>query len=131
MHTFTAVAQNGQLEFTDPKRLQQFLIMNSGELVVTVGKRRKIRSDKQNRYFYGQVVRIISEHTGHTDKEIKDYLKQEFGWTKVIEIAGKAKTVLRSTADMDTGEFEKFMSQIRMWADLQGYYIPAPNEPIR
>lgn len=128
--TFTAISQNGQLQFNDTDRLQQFLLFNTGPMVVHVGKERRIRSNKQNRYAYGVCLQLLSEHTGHTTDELKQYLKKEFGWVKVIQVGGKAVEVLRSTSDMDTAEFEKFMSQIRMLGDTLGVYIPEPNNPL-
>lgn len=127
--TFIAISDKGQLQFNDPERLKQFLLFNTGPMVVNIGKERRIRSDRQNRYAYGVVLQMLSDHTGHTVGELKEYLKREFGWTKVIEINGKAIEVLRSTADLDTGEFEKFMSQIRMLGDTLGVTIPEPNSP--
>ncbi len=35
-----------------------------------------------------------------------------------------------STATLSTVEFERLMSEIRMWASDQGVFIPEPNEEI-
>jgi hypothetical protein len=127
--TFTAISQGGKLEYSDPERLRQFLILNTGPMVVHVGKERRMRSNGQNRYFYGQVLQMLSDHTGYTVEELKQWLKKEFGWTKVIVLGGKQVEVLRSSADMSTAEFEKFMTQIRMLADTLGCHIAEPNSP--
>ena len=128
--TFTAISQNGILEFNDPERLKQFLLFNSGNMVVSIGKERRIRSNKQNRYGYGIALKLLSEHTGHDVEELKKILKKRFGWMKVVEFQGQVVEIERSTADMTTAEFELFMTQIRGVGDQLGVYIPSPNEPV-
>jgi hypothetical protein len=72
-------------------------------------------------------MQMLSEHTGHSVEELKQALKKEFGWTKVITLNGKQVEILRSSADLSTAEFEKFMTQIRMVGDQLGCYIAEPN----
>lgn len=89
----------------------------------------KIRSLNENNYFYGVVLAELSEYTGHTAEELKIYLKKKFGWVEAKEVFGEMIEKERSTARMTTAEFEKFMTQIRMWATEElNLYIPMPNE---
>jgi hypothetical protein len=77
----------------------------------------KQRSSPQNRYFHGVMVPILAEHTGYTDSEMKGVIKWKFK--------------IKSTAELSTAEFEKFMSAVRMWASRDlSCYIPEPNEQL-
>jgi len=84
------------------------------------------RSKNQNDYFHGVILPILSEFTGYEQKDMKGVVKFRFG--------------IKSTAELSTAEFEKFMSDIRRWAgdkdsDLNNgetsCYIPEPNEQLQ
>jgi hypothetical protein len=129
--TFTASGEGGKLKFADQKRLDQFLLANQGPLYVTVGRQQRIRSGKQNRYFYSVIVNEMCDRTGFTPEELKQVLKREFGLLKTIEYNGKNIEVLKSTAELSTSEFEDFMSKCRMFAAREFQIIlPEPNEEI-
>lgn len=89
----------------------------------------KPRSGNQNRYAHGVALQALSEYTGFTIQEVKEVLKREFGFTRVIMINNKPVEVLRSTADFSSAEFEDFMSKTRMFAAQMGCQIPEPNSP--
>lgn len=72
----------------------------------------------------------MSDFSGDTPEAIKIMLKREFGWMKTEKAFGRMVEVPMSTSEMTTVEFEKFMTQIRMWGDTQGIYLPEPNEVI-
>lgn len=73
------------------------------------------RSNPQNSYLHGVILPILAFNTGYTNEEMKAVLKWKFK--------------IKSTSALTTAEFEKFMSDVRMWASAElGAYIPAPNE---
>jgi hypothetical protein len=73
------------------------------------------RSNPQNSYFHAVVIPILSEYTGYDHAEIKGIVKYKFK--------------VKHTSDLSTVEFEKFMSDVRMWASRDlGCYVPSPNE---
>ncbi len=96
----------------------------------------KSRSNPQNSYYWGVIIKLISEHLGYTTEETHEILKYKF--LKIdFEIPQKSKAqtelvpISRSTTQLDTKEMEEYLSQVRMWAsgDL-GVFIPEPNEVI-
>jgi hypothetical protein len=75
----------------------------------------KQRSSPENRYFHGVLLPILAEYTGYDPDEMKAVVKWKFK--------------IKHTAELTTSEFEKFMSDIRMWASRDlSCYIPEPNE---
>jgi len=81
------------------------------------------RSDIQNNYYWGVVIKIISDELGYTPDEIHEILKY-----RLLLVYGEYPYV-RSTASLSTVEFEEYLNRIRTWAMLQlGCYIPLPNE---
>lgn len=87
----------------------------------------KLRSSSENRYFHGVVLPILEDYTGHTADQLKVILKKKFGWMTNTFFEDQVYEVPMSSADMSTADFEKFMSQIRMWGDTIGVFIPEPN----
>jgi ribosomal protein L39E len=89
------------------------------------------RSNNQNRYFHGVVLQLLSDHTGYTIEEMKQILKNEFlTYTKDLP-NGKSMKFVKSTADLNTKEFEDFLENSRRFA-IQTFdvFIPLPNEVI-
>jgi hypothetical protein len=88
------------------------------------------RSNKQNRYYWGVVIAILSEFTGFTPDEMHYDLKSRFlKYYKVIPSTGEERLLIRSTSKLSTEEFEKYVEEIRRWAITElDVYIPSPNE---
>jgi wyosine [tRNA(Phe)-imidazoG37] synthetase (radical SAM superfamily) len=94
------------------------------EIELSIGPRVKHRSNNQNRYYHGVVLRLISEHTGYTPDETHDAMRMLF-----LRDDRRRVPTLLSTTDLSTVEFEEYLKNIREWAskDIQ-IYIPEPNE---
>lgn len=103
----------------------------SKEWVVEIKQYRRKRSLDQNAFFWGVPIKILSEHTGHSPDDLKEYLLGEWsGWTE-YEIEGRkfSKPAIPSTTKLDTLQFTRFLEFIEMWAASKlGISIPRPGE---
>lgn len=96
----------------------------------------KQRSNPQNRYYWSVCIRLVSEHTGYSPDEVHEILKHKFLkktlWIPHNQEGVKEKSdITKSTTELTTAEFEKFLSDIRGWASLcLGCWIPEPNETL-
>jgi ribosomal protein L39E len=92
---------------------------------------RDTRSNRQNKYYWGVVLNILSEHTGFTPEEMNEYLKGlVLNYTKDLPNGGYADLV-RSTKDLDTKEMEEFLEKVRRFSAQElDCQIPEPNELI-
>ena len=98
------------------------------EVSLEVKLLRNIRSSKQNRYFHGVILPILCEHCGYFPDEMKAALAHKF-LGHVDPDTGLTR--IRSTAELNTVEFEEFLARIRQWAgEEMGVGIPLPNEPL-
>jgi len=92
---------------------------------------RKIRSDNENRYYWGVVVKILANEWGFLPSEglrVHSIIKEQF-LVEPVEVRGKILKEEVSTSTLTTVEFESLMSTIREWASVEfGVYIPLPNE---
>ncbi len=87
-------------------------------------KRTSQRSDNQNRYYHGVIIKLLSESTGYTADEMHENLKRMFLSTKdehgLIRIG--------STATLKTLEFKDYLDKIIRWAAIDlGVPIPEPD----
>ena len=91
---------------------------------------KKVRSHDQNAYYWGVVLKLICDFTGDMPEDMHNALGIKF----LKKITKSGLETRRSTADLETMEFEEYLSQIRAWSSIpadQGglaVFIPLPNE---
>jgi len=94
-------------------------------LSVTIEKEKKPHSDPQRRYYYGVIVKLIADFTGHDKNEIDSILKWEF----LIRTDDRGIRYVPSKNDLTTVETEEFFEKCRNWALIAlDLIIPLPNE---
>jgi hypothetical protein len=87
-------------------------------------KAKQKRSLAQNRYYWGVLVKMLSDYTGFTSNEMHQVLGNQL-WSYEKD----GRKFIRSTTDMDTKEFSDKIEEARVFAqDNIGVYIPEPNE---
>jgi hypothetical protein len=92
--------------------------------VVEVLRSKKTRSLNQNKYYWGVVVKILSMHTGYTSDETHQELARMF-----LSYQNGKKRFVKSTAKLNTFEFEQYTEKCRQWAwQEMNVHIPLPNE---
>jgi hypothetical protein len=130
---FLGKVNYGKLILDNKPRFNDYLCALEGsEVEVIVGKIQKPRTKRENRYYWGVVVKLISEEIGLSPEETHEALKLQF-LKEHIDIVVKAQIepifYIRSTASLTTVEFEEYLTNIRMWADtFLNCRIPLPNE---
>lgn len=93
----------------------------------------KIRSMPQNRYYWGVILKILSDDLGYDQDRIHELMKDKF-LTEKLHIKNKDGTVTeeevpKSTRNITTQEAEEYFERIKQWgAEYRGLYIPDPNE---
>lgn len=127
---FLATKLNGKIVVKDSALLKVFsdLLSDGQELVLSISKKtlKKQRSLEQNAYYWGVVVKILSDDLGYTPNEMHEAIKFQFlvDQTRLLPF-------IPSTTDLDTAEWESLMTRIREWASSSfNVYIPSPNEPL-
>ena len=103
-------------------------VNHSKPITITGRKVYKGRSNNQNRYYWGVVLSVLSQHTGHTQDELHEILKYKFN-RQFVELGGKHYPVGGSTTELETIQFEEYLEKVRLWAVTElGCEIPLPNE---
>lgn len=121
---FKGKVTNKLLVLDNPERYRTHLRSLEGKAVdIIVRPYRKTRSNNQNRFYWGVVIALLSEHTGYTPDETHDALRLKF----LQRHDGPLPTV-RSTTELNTIEFEEYLTQVRQLGAEMEVYIPSPNE---
>lgn len=124
---YLARIEKGKLYINDRKDMDEYLaLQEDGEVQVIIQKRRKPRSDNQNRYYWGVVVRLIADEIGELDQDlVHHYLQIAVGNFKEI----KGVKVPDGTSLKNTGEMEEYLERVRTWASSElSICVPLPNE---
>lgn len=131
---FGGKIEHGELILNNPQLYLAHLNSLNGEVNVTVKRRIKTRSDKQNRYYWGVVIDILWKHFAlDSPIEMDEKISPE-AWhiglrNEFLTIASFPLRISKSSTSLSTVEFEEYLTQIRTWAQVKfNVYIPLPNE---
>jgi|TARA_R100000482_G_C5095177_1_gene132808 hypothetical protein len=120
------------LDNSDKKMLFNYLKNLENNYFVEIKKRRNIRSNNQNRYYWKCIVQELGNSLGYFPSEMHDILRSKFlqEW-EMLEVNNKKVGIkkVKSTTDLDTKAFEIYAEQIRIWALTEfNIRLMLPNE---
>jgi len=122
-----------EIEVLNKDLFSKYLFNMPKEVNISVTPIKKKRSLNQNSYYFGVVINLISSHTGYTPDECHEICKEECLQKKLILLQTKDGEVEKeypiTTTVLTSGEFESYLSKVRMWASQTlGLFVPLPNE---
>ena len=125
---FTVNIVKGRLQ---DNRIEDYIkTLSDGEYEFIIRKPRKERSNQQNKYYRGVIIKIISSEIGYTEDEIHEILKYKFN-PAYLKIKDEEIRVGKSTTILSTIEFEQMLTKIREWCSMElNLFIPLPNEVL-
>lgn len=95
------------------------------------------RRERQSRYYFGVVVKMIAEETGHTKDQIHELLKAMF-LAETIELANPLtgevteRRIVKSSASLKVGEFADYVTQCQVWAaEFLGLMLPEAEPDVK
>ncbi len=96
-----------------------------GRVAITVEQYVPKRSNPQNSYWHGVIVKLLADELGYTHDEMHAALKMEF---LKVRREGKPDTV-GSTTELNTKDFNELKEHVQVWAKSEfDVYIPDPYE---
>ena len=111
---FAGKVNKGKLSFVDEDGFRTKLKEFNGDVTVIIKQRGKTRSPKQNNYYRGVLVKVLSNEFGYTDYEMHKVLKDHFN--------------IKSTKLLDQVEFRAYLDKIIRWASMEyGIALPDPE----
>ena len=104
------------------------LTLRNSRVEVSIGKPQKARTNAENRYYFGVVVKLLADHLGYSTEDMHELLKIQFN-SKIVDIGTKKYRIPQSTSNLKVPVFEEYLEKIRIWAaEYLGVVIPLPGE---
>lgn len=135
MKIFVKIPDNGILEDGTKRNIGRELKFFKGIYVsIKIEPVGKKRSDLQNAYYWGVVIKDITnainnEGNNYSNSQVHELLKSELGFHDLIGISTFQKEVVRSTTKYTTKEFEDYLERCRAWAvDVLNIDIQLPKK---
>ena len=108
------------------------------DVLITIEKPKKKRSNPQNAFYYGVVIPIVQNalrDAGYvmTNEATHDLIKLKFLKEVILsnEDTGEVIERVKSTTELSTSQFMDFVAEIRQFTnDYFGVDIPEPNENL-
>lgn len=126
-----AEIKNGrpQLSKDQKKRINNaFQSLDKKLCRITVGNEGKIRTNPQNAYYWGIVLKLISEFNGDTEDDLHNYFKSVYAPKKTVKVMGQEIVEPMSTTEMTTAQFGEYIERIRAFASAElQVVIPDPT----
>ena len=130
--TESFINETGVLPSTLEADLADYLTHTTGKLITIDWKSVKpTRSLLQNKYYWGVVIKALSEEIGYEPEMMHEYMKDCF-LNKYKEAYGMPDggeiKYGKSTTNLTTKEFDDYVYAIRIWADsFLSLDIPLPQ----
>ena len=106
---------NGKLILENIDDFQNDLYKFNGDVVLTLKQLPKKKTNKQNNYYRGIVVKTLAKHLGYSEHEMHEVLKFKFD--------------VNSTSKLSQDEFQDYLDKIIRWASM--YLGVAITDPTR
>lgn len=134
-HTIRSKVENGTIT-RNRRQLNEIIQSCEGkEIVITVEKAKKKRTNPQNSFYHGAVIPIMKDalkEAGHvmTNESVHDLLKLRFLKETILinEDTGEYIERIKSTTELSTTQFAEFILNIQQFAtEYFSVIIPDPN----
>ena len=116
---------NHNIVYEKPGLLEAYLkgFKPDTRLEIVIKKYVPKRTNRQNRYYFGCVVRTICEETGSDPDTVHAELKKMF-----LLIKGGLIPIVGSTRKLNTKDFGVYLDKVILWsAEFLGIIIPPPD----
>ena len=105
---------NGRLTLDDKDQFTNDLYKFNGDVVLTLKQLPKKKTNRQNNYYRGVVIKVLSKHLGYTHNEMHKALKLYFR--------------IKSTKTLSQDDFQDYIDKIIRWAAMDlGVVIRDPT----
>ncbi len=116
----------GRLRLPSSERFAaQLRQLRDGDYEMVLERKRATRSQQQNRFYFGVVLRALSDHTGYPPDEIHEICKAKFLPKRLAVADGNGEIVGEfviggSTRKLTQQEFTDYMDAVTVWAGELG-----------
>lgn len=125
---FEGYIKDGKLKLHSKEHFQKVIAGMEGQVMVSIESMRSQRTDRQNAWYWGQVLPLIAEFTGHTSEELHEIYKRMFLPKRVVKYKDKEIVMAGSTTTQSISEFGEYIERILAEAASLGVVVPEPRK---
>lgn len=89
---------------------------------------KRTRSQQQNAYYWGVVLRSAAQETGHHPDELHEYFKSRFLVAARLTVGDDTRDVPASTTRLTTGQFAEYVDRVVLFLAELGCIVPPAGE---
>jgi hypothetical protein len=110
-------------------------LLDGQEVMITIGPVERVRSLRQNNFWWGVIVPLFAEHCGYTHEEMHAALKAELLPVRHL-LHDQHGEILReiitpgSTASLSTEQFNALIERAQQLGAEMGIVVPDPNQAV-
>jgi len=95
-----------------------------GRYIMTIEKDHPTRSNKENRYYWGLILKIVGDELGYSPEECHAIFGEMF-----LSYEKNGRRFIKTTTKLKTVEFEEYLEKVRRFAAMElSINLPLPNE---
>lgn len=131
---------NGNLKRNRNRIKEAIAAFEGKEIELTIQRKRKVRSNPQNAFYWGVVIPIVQDGLKDATGEVRDLNSIHYQillpllapQREIVNIeTGEVITERLTSSEMTTTEFSEYVMEIQAWgAEFLGVNIPNPGEQI-
>jgi hypothetical protein len=119
--------ENNRILLDRKQDFHEYLQSLEGQAVeLILRKPRMQRSLEANRYYWGVIVALLSEYTGHTAEEVHDGLKHRL----LLDHTDPRFPRVRSTTELSVEEFAEYLERCKQLSAEFGLILPDPGQTV-
>jgi len=117
--------KDGKLNLENCKGFQDRVkLLKEKRHVLMISEDTLTRSEKQNRYMWGCVYKIMGDELGYLPDECHQLMQKQF-----LKYESQGEWFVKSTTKLNTKEMEEYLENVRRFASMElSIYVPLPNE---
>ena len=137
--TASGEIRNGRLHLHNRRAFDEMVatLRDGWEVEIDIHRLRATRSRKQDKYYFGLVLKNLSEHTGISRDTLHEMMKVKFLSRSEVVLDANGDVIEqivlgRSIRPLKTDVFARYVDEIRQWAaEKLGLNIPDPDPSWR
>lgn len=123
---FRGKVEQGKLTLDDKERFLRYIRKFEGKNVcLAIDYMKSIRTDNQNRYYWGGVVTPLADEFGYFPDQMHDALRMKF----LTKYDDSDLPTIESSSRLSRIEMSEYIEKIRTWAMTEyNINLPTPEE---
>jgi hypothetical protein len=126
---FKGEIKENKLRIFEQSRLTNLIsTLNNQKVELILRKDNKKRTLNANAYYWGVIIKLLSNYTGYESEEMHEILKYKFLGYEIVDFRGEKIVKINSTKNLDKDKFQEYVQKCVRWGNSLGVEFPSPDE---